>query len=352
MSPRGSIPFIDGDGGPFIAVPSSAVALWEGIDHPRDGRVIEVSWQYDRSGPATDYDRACASNEPLGTIPVGSERALVFQTESNAIGWVPLSDMTIGGMFVTQLSVDDRSRCEEEIHRLMTVDFGPAIESWELREAGACLFHAAQTGVRLDADVLALDLPAGRYEIQVMHYDVRAVAEMVLYKLVVAGTSHPMTLAKNDTGAAAASVARFLDAAAGLSLDDWMRIHVRATAAKDDYWESTLELGGIGTAAVVRDEQTLTREERDARYALRAALGARIGSVLSELPDRMDVNGRVTVFRPHLRAIVTHTFQILWCRDQVMERAERLAAARQYLTLFAGLIDFPELGGALEAYGP
>ena len=347
MNPLGSIPFVEADGGPFIAVPSSVVPLWEGIDHPRDGRVIEVSWQYDRSGPATDYDRACGSHESLGDIPVGTERALVFKPESNSIGWTPLRGATIGGIFVIPLSVDDDSRCEEEIHRLTTVDFGPAIARWELRDAGACLFHAAQTGANLDADVLTLDLPAGRYELQVLHYDVRAVAQMVLYKLVVAGTSLPTLLAKNDTATAAALVARFFDAAAGFSLEDWKRIHARYADAKDAYWESTGALGGIGTAAVVRDDQTLTREERDARYALRATLRARIGQVLANLPDRMEMNGTVAMFRPQLRGIVTNTFQILWCRDQVMERAERLAAAQQYLTLYAGLIDFPELRSTL-----
>jgi hypothetical protein len=344
MNPLGSIPFIEADGGPFIAVPSRVIPLWEGIDHPRDGRVIEVAWQCDPSGPATDYDRACASNELLSAIPVGSKRALVFQAMTESIGWAPFRGADIGGIFVTQLSVDDQAKCEEEIYRLMTVDFGPAIASWELREAGGCLFHAAQTGARLDADVLALDLPAGRFEIQVLHYDVRAIAEMVLYKLVVAGTSHPMALAKNDTAAAAASVTRFFDAAAGFSLENWMRIHARYAAAKDEYWESTCALGGIGTSAVVRDDQTLTREERDARYALRAALSPRIDHVLADLPDRVEVNGNAELFRRQLRGIVTNTFQILWCRDQVMERPDRLAAAHQYLTLYAGMIDFPELG--------
>ena len=130
MNAVGSIPFIDADGGPFIAVPSRAVALWEGIDQPRDGRVIEVSWQYDRSGPATDYDRACASNELLSSISVGGETALVFLAMTESIGWVPFRDGTIGGIIVTDLAVDDEARCEQEIYRLMTVDFGPAIATW------------------------------------------------------------------------------------------------------------------------------------------------------------------------------------------------------------------------------
>jgi Immunity protein 21 len=341
----GNIPFIEAAGGPFIAVPSSAVPLWEGIDHPRNGRVIEVSWQWDPSGPATDYDRACcASNELLSTITMGSDFALVFRAMTNAIGWVPFRDATIGGIFVTQLSVDDESRCEEEIYRLMTVDFGPAVARWDLHDAGACLFHAAEAGASVgDGDVLALDLPAGRYEVQVQHYDEREVAEMVLYKLVIAGTAHRMPLVKNDTMAAAAAVTRFFDAAVRFSLEDWTRVHARYFAAKDDYWKSTCALGGVGTSALVHDDKTLTSEEREARYTLRAELSARIDPLLAGLPERRDMDGSSVHFRPPLRGIVTNTFQILWCRDQVMERRDRLLAARQYLTLYDELIDFPDM---------
>jgi hypothetical protein len=343
MNNLGSIPFVEADGGPFIAVPSSAIAAWEGIDHPRDGRVIDVAWQYDPSGPATDYDRACASTDLLSLITVGTEQALVFLAMTESIGWVPFRHGSVGGVFVTQLSVDDDERCESEIHRLMEVDFGPAIADWELRAPGARLFHAAETGASITGDVLELDLPAGRYEVQVLHYDERATAEMLLHKLVVAGTSRPMSLAKNDTATAVASLTRFLDAAAHFSLDDWTLIHSRHLAAKDDYWRSTCALGGVGTSAVVHDEKTLTREEHDARYARRATLRARIEPLLAGLPEHRDIDGSCVHFRPQLRGILSNTFQILWCRDQVMERPDRLAAARQYLTLYDGLIAFPEV---------
>ncbi|MBW3570406.1 MAG: immunity 21 family protein [Gemmatimonadetes bacterium] len=72
------------DGGPLLVLPGAAVAHWEGIDAPSNGRVVEASFRWSAAElSATDYDRACdVSARTAAVIRVGPSWGIVLGTET------------------------------------------------------------------------------------------------------------------------------------------------------------------------------------------------------------------------------------------------------------------------------
>ncbi len=82
------------DGGPLLIAPRRALAAWEGGEPPSAGRTITVEWQYDPTGPATDYDRACAIGQPAGVIEIGGSWGIVVTAEGSA-AWLGVGILAI-----------------------------------------------------------------------------------------------------------------------------------------------------------------------------------------------------------------------------------------------------------------
>jgi Immunity protein 21 len=80
------------DGGPLIAVPDAAIAHWEGIDPPSNGRVVTARVRWSEPGdPATDYDRACdVDAESAVALTVGDSWGIVLGTAvAQDAQWLP-----------------------------------------------------------------------------------------------------------------------------------------------------------------------------------------------------------------------------------------------------------------------
>ena len=87
--PKQTLPSIDTNGGPVLAIPAEQLKDWRGTLAPKGVRA-PPGWAWgDRGGPACDYDRACGKREQvvqlgavdsLATIPVGRARALVLES--------------------------------------------------------------------------------------------------------------------------------------------------------------------------------------------------------------------------------------------------------------------------------
>ncbi|MGI4835880.1 MAG: Imm21 family immunity protein [Janthinobacterium lividum] len=89
-------------GVPILLCPAEFAGYWEGINEPRNGRIIDA--EFDLNGPDgvhVDYDRACdAADDYINIIQIGSGQALVFGEEIPSMYWVA-SDHFVGGHFVT-----------------------------------------------------------------------------------------------------------------------------------------------------------------------------------------------------------------------------------------------------------
>jgi hypothetical protein len=98
------LPFIcsESSGVPIILCPAEIVEYWEGINEPRNGRVINAKFNLNGpNGVNVDYDRACdAANDYINIIQIGPNQALVFGEEIPSIYWIA-SDNFVGGHFVT-----------------------------------------------------------------------------------------------------------------------------------------------------------------------------------------------------------------------------------------------------------
>jgi hypothetical protein len=92
----------ESSGVPILLCPAETAEYWEGINKPRNGRVIEAN--FDLNGPGgvhVDYDRACdAAKDYVNTIQIGPSQALIFGEEIPSMYWVS-SDSFVGGYFVT-----------------------------------------------------------------------------------------------------------------------------------------------------------------------------------------------------------------------------------------------------------
>jgi hypothetical protein len=76
------------DGHTDLVLPHSLRGAWEGGQPPSSGRVVTAGFKCDPDEPATDYDRACSLEAPIGPIPVGTGEALVI-TNAPLLAWVP-----------------------------------------------------------------------------------------------------------------------------------------------------------------------------------------------------------------------------------------------------------------------
>jgi hypothetical protein len=92
----------ESSGVPILLCPAEIAEYWEGINEPRDSRIIEAEFNLNgSSGVHVDYDRACdAAKDYINTIQVGPSQSLIFGEEIPSMYWVP-SDSFIGGHFVT-----------------------------------------------------------------------------------------------------------------------------------------------------------------------------------------------------------------------------------------------------------
>jgi hypothetical protein len=96
----------ESSGVPILLCPAEFAEYWEGINEPRNGRIIEA--KFDLNGPDgihVDYDRACdAAVDYVNTIQIGPSQALIFGEELPSMYWVA-SDNFVGGYFVTWLYI-------------------------------------------------------------------------------------------------------------------------------------------------------------------------------------------------------------------------------------------------------
>ncbi|KOV57083.1 immunity 21 family protein [Streptomyces sp. MMG1121] len=70
----GALEWVESGGGPLIAVPETVLPFWAGADS---------------EDLATDYDRACEVDGPVGLLPVGDSAALVFGDEPDSTSFLP-----------------------------------------------------------------------------------------------------------------------------------------------------------------------------------------------------------------------------------------------------------------------
>lgn len=142
--------WIESGGGPLIIVPEVALSNWEGVARTT-------------IGSRTDYDRACAVDDNVGTIAIGDFEALVLGDEPLRTTWLPDD---IGGWIVRWVyaeSEDEISSFVRDNVRNVALDE----RAVTFNVPGSCvLFDSAEPGYRITGDSLFVRLPPGHYVVR------------------------------------------------------------------------------------------------------------------------------------------------------------------------------------------
>ena len=140
------------------------------------------------SAARTDYERACNAPAFVSILGVGASESLVLANFTDNAAWLP-DESERGGTIVRLISVDDSAAFEEEMRRLATEKFSPSSLEWRIEDQHLRLFSAASPGSDATEPAINIILRAGTYEVRTTHYNVPAVGEAIVHRVVPQVTS-------------------------------------------------------------------------------------------------------------------------------------------------------------------
>jgi hypothetical protein len=178
----GNLSLVDTDGGPLIAIPHRVLERWDGIHPPRDGRTIDVAWQFDKTRLATDYDRALNAPAPVSTIDVGGAAALVLGSYVDNAAWLPLIRGATVGAFVRVEAVAAKIRLFAMVERVVSQGDEADVVRWQIDDR-LRLLDATVDGRSSPGEGIDIDVPAGDYDVYTSRHSDRSIGEVVLHRL-------------------------------------------------------------------------------------------------------------------------------------------------------------------------
>ncbi|MFD7697422.1 immunity 21 family protein [Streptomyces sp. NPDC059374] len=145
----GTLEWIESGGGPLIAVPETVLPFWAGADGDET---------------ASDYDRACEVDAPVGLLPVGDGAALVLGDEPASTAYLPDH-----GVFVRWCAADSEAALLAGIpSALATADWGREVH-WKV-PGPVVLFDSAWPGRETErTEHLRVGLTPGAYAVRAAH---------------------------------------------------------------------------------------------------------------------------------------------------------------------------------------
>jgi hypothetical protein len=166
------LPFVcaESSGVPILLCPAEIAEYWEGINEPRNGRIIEADFYLNSPhGTHVDYDRACdAANEYVSTIQIGSGKALIFGEEIPTMYWIA-SDAFNGGYALTWLFLPEKEKRDnlsykELVKSLPEKFFSDTKQLVTCSDKGFLLFPSTHAPIDGDYfEYVEINCPAGIY---------------------------------------------------------------------------------------------------------------------------------------------------------------------------------------------
>lgn len=143
---RDTVRWVESGGGPLIAVPETVLPFWAGADGDET---------------ASDYDRACEIDGPVGLLPVGDSAALVLGDEPASTAYLPDH-----GTFVRWSAADSEAELLADVpSALATAEWGAEMR-WKV-PGPVVLFDSAWPGSETERAVpLRVPLTAGPYGVR------------------------------------------------------------------------------------------------------------------------------------------------------------------------------------------
>ena len=167
LTTSGQIRWFSGSGGPLILIPEDLLEAWTGVESSR-------------SGPASDYDRACELGQPVANIGVGSGRAIVLGDDRLATAVWPQAS---GALFVRwQRAVSEEAILEHVAHGSFDIE-GEPVATIEAHPGPLLLFDAACPGYEVEEDRLVVKIHPGVYEASTLRLEPDPNTSLLLMQL-------------------------------------------------------------------------------------------------------------------------------------------------------------------------
>jgi hypothetical protein len=114
----------ESSGVPILLCPAELAGYWEGIHEPRNGRVIEATFNLNGpDGVHIDYDRACdAAHDYVNTIQIGPGNALVLGEEIPSMYWIQSENFDGGYLAISLCSADEEEPDYQTLTRSLPKD--------------------------------------------------------------------------------------------------------------------------------------------------------------------------------------------------------------------------------------
>lgn len=160
--------WIESNGGPLLLLSEELLAEWQGADGP--------------VGSTTDFERACATTQPIERIRVGRGVGLVLGDEPLSTAWLP-AESGAGGTIVRLVRAADHAAAERALQE------APASASREgdmltLPVAGRMvLFDAAHRGTDLPPTSLEIVVRGGEYQVDTLSFQPDPGTALLLHRL-------------------------------------------------------------------------------------------------------------------------------------------------------------------------
>lgn len=162
-----SLRWVESGGGPLLLLPEPLLAEWHGAEGP--------------STEHTDYERACAVQDYLASIPVGRGVGLVLGDEPLTTAWLPARGGR-GGTLVRWVHAPDDAAVlaalTEEVGAPMPGQAGVALPV----RAPLVLFDSAYAGRDLPPDRLRIELPPGDYLVETLSLHPDPAVSLLLHR--------------------------------------------------------------------------------------------------------------------------------------------------------------------------
>ncbi|HJU90159.1 MAG TPA: Imm21 family immunity protein [Gemmatimonadaceae bacterium] len=163
-----SLEWLESNGGPLLLLSEDLLESWHGADGPMSG--------------ATDYERACATRQPLERIRVGSGFGLVLGDEPISTAWMPDASGS-GGVLVRLSSAADQAVAERAVRQGAKGGLPRGSSMVMPVRSALVLFDAAHSGTDLPPKALRIELAPGEYEVDTLSLQPDPDTTLLLHRL-------------------------------------------------------------------------------------------------------------------------------------------------------------------------
>ncbi|WP_373926529.1 Imm21 family immunity protein [Paludisphaera borealis] len=183
---RDSMAWVGTGGGPLIVIPAEFAPLWRGGEEwsPPRGPAQRGG---DASRFRSDYDRACAVDDYLGSLNVGVGRALILGDEPMMTAFVP---QPAGGLLVRWMYGEDDGAVSRAVCAIPVEVWKTTPHQLPVGWGEILVFDSAYPGDALPVSIeggttpwLRIALPQGNYHIDTAVYCPDESTSLVLHRL-------------------------------------------------------------------------------------------------------------------------------------------------------------------------